>query len=82
MSERCGHESPLRVDLKGQRFGNLVVLSYADYDRRGHARWNCCCDCGNEVVIPGRKMRHNGKKDCGCGMSRKSRLSAESPNVR
>lgn len=39
------------VDLIGQRFGSLVVAKRGDDDKNGHLRWQCKCDCGNEIVI-------------------------------
>lgn len=35
---------PTWVDIRGQRFGTLVVI-----DRTGR-HWNCRCDCGREVL--------------------------------
>ena len=53
----------LQYDLTGQRFGRLVVLSRTeDKDR---PRWNCVCDCGNQIVLPTEQLR-GGTKSCGC----------------
>lgn len=39
-------------DLKGERFGRLVVSHRAARDpKNGHAQWVCKCDCGNDVIV-------------------------------
>lgn len=50
-----------RIDHQGQRFGRLIVLSYA-----GHGRWNCRCDCGEGKVIHGGPLRSGDTRSCGC----------------
>ncbi len=55
-------------NLKGRRFGKLVVLEKAISDKKGYVMWKCLCDCGNEIIVPGvhltRKKRP--KRSCGC----------------
>ena len=50
-----------RIDLVGQRFGLLVVVSYA-----AKQRWAVRCDCGAEKVIAGNHLRRGATKSCGC----------------
>jgi hypothetical protein len=52
---------PELIDITGQRFGRLVVLSYA-----GNGHWNCRCDCGSVVAPLGFHIRHGLSKSCGC----------------
>lgn len=53
------------VDLVGQRFTRLTVLSLAGYTLKRHAAWLCRCDCGIEKIISQSSLR--GKvKSCGC----------------
>lgn len=56
------------VDLTGQRFGKLTVISYSDYKNNSShfAYWNCKCDCGNEVVVMGNNLRTGHTTSCGC----------------
>lgn len=56
---------PAKIDLIGQRFGRLVVVSEAG-SRNGKVRWNCICDCGNEVVVDTSSLRSGNSKSCGC----------------
>jgi hypothetical protein len=52
-------------DITGNRFHFLVALSYAG-SKHGCAHWNCICDCGNETVVSGTKLRKGHTKSCGC----------------
>lgn len=52
-------------DLIGQRFSRLVVISRAE-SVKGFAQWRCVCDCGNETVAKGAKLRAGRTKSCGC----------------
>lgn len=52
-------------DLTGQRFGKLVVLSYAGKDKNRHSLWLCRCDCGTEKIISSTALM-SGQKSCGC----------------
>lgn len=52
-------------DLKGQRFGRLTVLEFAD-TKGGTARWLCQCDCGAKCIINGARLRNGSTKSCGC----------------
>ena len=54
-----------KIDLTGQRFGRLVVISEAGR-KNGAVAWLCRCDCGNEIVIRGDKLRRGHTQSCGC----------------
>jgi hypothetical protein len=55
-----------KIDLSGQRFGKLIIISRAANDKYHHKRWLCRCDCGvikemNEFpIVSGRSQ------SCGC----------------
>jgi hypothetical protein len=57
-------------DLTGQRFGRLVVVSFAGTFERSKgnraAKWNCVCDCGNATCVFASCLIHSGQKSCGC----------------
>ena len=53
------------IDLKGQKFGRLTVLAYAEY-RNEAAHWICLCDCGAEVIVNGASLRNGHTRSCGC----------------
>lgn len=61
----CGHS---RVkDLKGKRFGRLVVLEFTgETTEQGNALWKCRCDCGNIAVVSAGKLTSYAVQSCGC----------------
>ena len=54
-----------RLDLTGQVFGRLKVLSYA-HTKNGRAYWNCLCECGNKTIVQRGNLRFGSVKSCGC----------------
>jgi len=54
------------IDLTGQRFGRLTVVSRAENDKRGSAKWLCLCDCGNTCVVFSGNLMRGHTKSCGC----------------
>ena len=56
----------MAMDLKGQTFGRLTVISFSHKDKRGKFFWNCKCICGKEKVIRGEKLRSGNTRSCGC----------------
>ncbi len=57
------------MDLTGQRFGSLVVMTYAGYNHRTTSiLWLCQCDCGDRNVVRTSSLRHGKSKSCGCGL--------------
>lgn len=58
------------IDLKGQRFGRLLVIK-RDKDKNEKnksAYWICQCDCGNAKSIDGSSLRKGTTISCGCYM--------------
>lgn len=56
-----------RIDLVGQRFGSLLVVSYHSLNKHGGGNWLCQCDCGNTTVARSWNLRKGNTKSCGCG---------------
>lgn len=52
-------------DLTGQRFGRLVVVSWAGRKARS-ARWLVRCDCGVEKVVYATNLKAGQTRSCGC----------------
>lgn len=48
-----------------QKCNRLTVVSRAE-NRNKRAYWNCLCDCGNTVIVSGKKLRSGQTKSCGC----------------
>ena len=64
-----------RLDLVGQRFGRLTVISLNEEatKQKKNTQWNCKCDCGNEKVVDGRKLKNGSTISCGCYKKDKTR---------
>ena len=58
------------IDLTGQRFGYLTVVKrvedYVSPKGCRSVQWLCECDCGNETVVIGSKLKGKEVKSCGC----------------
>ena len=57
------------IDLIGQRFGKLIVISKTD--RPSHLKnssiyWLCECECGNTKICNSSDLRKGYIKSCGC----------------
>ena len=57
-----------RIDLTGQRFGRLTVVSLNEEvsKQKKKLHWNCKCECGNEVIVRGNSLRGGATTSCGC----------------
>ena len=64
----------MRKDLRGMRFGKLVVL-YVDEERSGNGKvyWWCRCDCGKLTSVQSTSLtrKKRGVKSCGCARNSK-----------
>ena len=59
-----------KIDLNGQRFGKLVVLSeIAERDKNKKVLWSCVCDCGKKTEVTANRLRRGHTKSCGCAWS-------------
>lgn len=54
------------IDLTGQTFNRLTVVSRAENSRHPSANWNCVCSCGNATVVRGDSLKSGGTRSCGC----------------
>ena len=53
------------IEMTDRRFERLLVVGKAE-KRKGQLRWNCICDCGNEAVVVGWRLRNGKTRSCGC----------------
>lgn len=60
----AGH-SRKKVDLTGQRYGNLTVLAPVE-NIGARTAWLCRCDCGRETIVKTQHLRCGHTKTCGC----------------
>ena len=53
-------------DLTGRRFGMLVVSKKEKKTKWGEIEWLCRCDCGEFIVITGKRLTSGKADHCGC----------------
>ena len=60
-------------DITGNRYGKLVVISFAGLKNNRIGMWECKCDCGNTAVVTTNNLNSGNTSSCGC-------LKSEHPN--
>lgn len=71
----------LIIDLKGQRFGRLLVLTFCGRLNK-HSMFRCVCDCGNMTIVTSNNLRRNHTTSCGCFNDEKFRASTRTHGLR
>ena len=69
---------PKKIDLTGQKFNNLTVISAAQ-SRGGKTYWLCQCDCGNRKEIQGTHLKSGAIKSCGCKKQKMKNILTKEP---
>lgn len=54
------------IDMIGQKFGKLTVVSRACNDKKGQAQWYCECECGGSTITTRYNLISGQTKSCGC----------------
>lgn len=65
------------IDLTGQRFGRLTIISRCGSDKRGNAKWKCICDCGSISLATTGNLKRRANISCGCYNSQKGKQQAK-----
>lgn len=63
------------MEMIGQRFGKLVVVSQAGANQHQKMTWVCRCDCGGESTPTTGGLRSGRTKSCGCEKRKGNRLT-------
>lgn len=63
------------IDLTGQKFGLLTVLSREGTDSTGKTTWKSQCSCGEFSIATGLNLKKGITKSCGCLRHRKGELN-------
>jgi len=63
--------SSKKINLKGKRFGRLLVVKGTDKTRHHSCLWECVCDCGTKKLLTVNNLlrggrNYTGTKSCGC----------------
>ena len=54
------------LDLIGKSFHRLTVIESAGQNEYKQTVWRCVCECGNEKVAIGTRLKGGYTKSCGC----------------
>jgi hypothetical protein len=54
------------IDLTGETFGRLTVVSRAINAADGRVQWLCSCSCGDTAIVRGQYLRSGHTQSCGC----------------
>lgn len=55
-----------RIDITGQKFGDLTVVNLDSINKHGEVMWKCLCKCGKTSITNGSRLRQGHTKSCGC----------------
>ncbi len=61
-----------RIDLTGQTFSRLTVMSYSHSNKSRSSVWNCQCVCGKQTLVDGSSLKSGNTTSCGCYHKEKS----------
>lgn len=53
-------------DITGNRYGRLLVISFAGIAKTRQSLWRCRCECGGEVIILKSNLVGGNTASCGC----------------
>jgi hypothetical protein len=53
-------------NLSGKKFNKLTVIEPIPRDIGERTKYRCKCDCGNETIVDGSKIKNGHTKSCGC----------------
>lgn len=54
------------IDITGNVYGRLTVVSNAGMNSNNKMTWRCICECGNEATVAGDKLKNGHTQSCGC----------------
>jgi hypothetical protein len=54
------------IDITGNEYGRLTVISYSHKSESGMYYWNCVCSCGNEKKVCSASLKRGQTRSCGC----------------
>lgn len=57
---------PKFIDITGKKYGRLTVLERDFSKGKKRTYWKCQCECGNQTIVDGVKLKNGSTKSCGC----------------
>jgi hypothetical protein len=73
-----GRKKP--IDITGQTYNRLTIVSLDHIDERGGSYWNCICSCGKKVIVRRNNLLNHSTKSCGCHKKETQRKKWLKPN--
>jgi hypothetical protein len=67
------------IEMRGKRYGSLVVLDMVQGVTP--RKWRCSCDCGKSKAISGDNLRRGLVRSCGCLRKARQGVSDNAPAV-
>ncbi|MEG2347388.1 MAG: hypothetical protein RSB50_06875 [Cetobacterium sp.] len=55
-----------KMELKGLRFGRLLVIEEGGRQKNGGILWSCECECGATTLVKRENLLSGNTKSCGC----------------
>jgi len=59
-------DMPAFIDLTGEKFNRLFVITRLKKNGSKPTSWFCLCDCGEYIIVTGASIRSGNTKSCGC----------------
>lgn len=53
-------------EMIGKKYGRLTILEEAGQDKKKKKLYKCKCNCGNEKILHGYRLRNGSTISCGC----------------
>jgi hypothetical protein len=72
----------MMLDLKGQRYGRLIVGERAGTTRSGKILWRCRCSCGASTLVTTSDLRGKRRGTVSCGCYRKEKFRASTHRLK
>ncbi len=66
MGRKPGSTAPNILDLTGLKFNRLTLIERTIRRSDNKFLWRCRCDCGNEILAIGSRVKSGHTGSCGC----------------
>lgn len=55
-----------KKEMIGKKFGRLTVIKEQGRDKHRRILFKCVCECGNDIIVSGTRLRNSRVVSCGC----------------
>lgn len=71
-----------RIDMTGEKYGRVTVVSYVGISEDRRALWKCVCECGTTFITRGKDLRCGKVTSCGCARRERCRERMTAVNTK